>query len=200
MCGWSRCRLAPVAGLVALKNACAPPKTPLPTDALSAPWSGDWTTYAPFGTPSPSSSQHSYDSNSGTWSLFLLSLLFLRDWCFFFFFSRQVSGSRLCSPRKAAYQQRCRASPPTSPPPLSGKRKRKRGRRRRVRCPTATRTRTCRSRRWSHVCRLLLPLLLLRCPRPRPLPRRNGASRPRPSRSPTPCSHRHQHAQPHQLR
>ncbi|KAJ7836482.1 hypothetical protein B0H14DRAFT_3870782 [Mycena olivaceomarginata] len=42
----------------------APPKTPLPTDALSTPWSGDWTAYAPFGTPSPSSSQHSYDSNS----------------------------------------------------------------------------------------------------------------------------------------
>ncbi|KAJ7860725.1 hypothetical protein B0H14DRAFT_562783 [Mycena olivaceomarginata] len=42
----------------------APPKTPLPTDALSTPWSGDWTAYAPFGTLSPSSSQHSYDSNS----------------------------------------------------------------------------------------------------------------------------------------
>ncbi|KAJ7672799.1 hypothetical protein B0H14DRAFT_1010690 [Mycena olivaceomarginata] len=42
----------------------APPKTPLPTDALSTPWSGDWTAYAPFGTPSPSSSQHSYGSNS----------------------------------------------------------------------------------------------------------------------------------------
>ncbi|KAJ7306170.1 hypothetical protein DFH08DRAFT_517718 [Mycena albidolilacea] len=41
----------------------APPKTPLPTDALSTPWSGDWTAYAPFGTPSPSSSQHLYDSN-----------------------------------------------------------------------------------------------------------------------------------------
>ncbi|KAJ7819625.1 hypothetical protein B0H14DRAFT_1354140 [Mycena olivaceomarginata] len=42
----------------------APPKTPLPMDALSTPWSGDWTAYAPFGTPSPSSSQHSCDSNS----------------------------------------------------------------------------------------------------------------------------------------
>ncbi|KAJ7791063.1 hypothetical protein B0H14DRAFT_2625423 [Mycena olivaceomarginata] len=42
----------------------APPKTPLPTDALSTPWSGDWTAYAPFGTPSPSSSQHSHSSDS----------------------------------------------------------------------------------------------------------------------------------------
>ncbi|KAJ7756729.1 hypothetical protein B0H14DRAFT_3896249 [Mycena olivaceomarginata] len=41
----------------------APPKMPLPTDALSTPWSGDWTAHAPYGTPSPSSSQQSYGSS-----------------------------------------------------------------------------------------------------------------------------------------
>ncbi|KAJ7679702.1 hypothetical protein B0H14DRAFT_3177580 [Mycena olivaceomarginata] len=48
-----------------LERCAPPPKTPLPTDALSTPWSGDWTAYAPFGTPSPSS-QHSHSSDSNS--------------------------------------------------------------------------------------------------------------------------------------
>ncbi|KAJ6547126.1 hypothetical protein B0H19DRAFT_254389 [Mycena capillaripes] len=36
-----------------------PPKTPVPMDALSTPWSGDYTAYAPFLTPSPSASSSS---------------------------------------------------------------------------------------------------------------------------------------------
>ncbi|KAJ7309983.1 hypothetical protein DFH08DRAFT_899056, partial [Mycena albidolilacea] len=56
--------VTPASPALSRSRTRAPPKTPLPTDALSTPWSGDWTAYAPFGTPSPSSSQHSYDSNS----------------------------------------------------------------------------------------------------------------------------------------
>ncbi|KAJ7822545.1 hypothetical protein B0H14DRAFT_2828388, partial [Mycena olivaceomarginata] len=42
----------------------APPKTPLPTDALSTPWSGDWTAYAPLARLRLLPRSISYDSNS----------------------------------------------------------------------------------------------------------------------------------------
>ncbi|KAJ7306156.1 hypothetical protein DFH08DRAFT_1088959 [Mycena albidolilacea] len=55
--------VTPTSPALSRSRTRAPPKTPLQTDALSTPWSGDWTAYAPFGTPSPSS-QHSYDLSS----------------------------------------------------------------------------------------------------------------------------------------
>ncbi|KAJ7670639.1 hypothetical protein DFH06DRAFT_139978 [Mycena polygramma] len=39
-----------------------PPRTPVPMDAVSTPWSGDYTAYAPLFTPSPSASSSSSSS------------------------------------------------------------------------------------------------------------------------------------------
>ncbi|KAF7348676.1 hypothetical protein MVEN_01386400 [Mycena venus] len=41
-----------------------PPKTPVPMDALSTPWSGDYTAYAPLFTPSPSADSSSSSTSS----------------------------------------------------------------------------------------------------------------------------------------